>query len=154
MKPSALDPERGLKVTAMLADYAAAADGKLTVVGGGWNMTGPGPVPFAIAMIVDVPWHLTNKQHTITLELIDLDGSPVIAIDADEPEKIEMQFEIGRPPGLRPGTMFPFPVALNHGPMLLPPGGHYEWRLTVNGEAHEDWRLAFSTRPDAQSQVA
>lgn len=152
--PSALSPERGMKVTAMLADYASASEGKLTIVGGGWNVTGPQPVPFAIAVLVEVPWHLTNKRHVVRIELIDLDGNSVTALGADDPESIEMQFEIGRPPGLRPGTMLPFGMALNHGPMVLPPGGHYEWRLTVNDEAHDDWRLAFSTRPEAQSNVA
>lgn len=43
-----MDPERGIKVTAMLADYACAPDGKLTVVGGGWQFPGPDPCPFAI----------------------------------------------------------------------------------------------------------
>lgn len=151
---SAQGPERGLKVTAMLADYAAAADGKLTVVGGGWSMIGPDPCPFAIAMLIEVPWHLTNQAHVVRLELIDLDGNPVTPLGATEHEMIEVRFEIGRPPGLRSGSTLPFPVPLNHGPMALPAGSHYEWRWTVNGQAHEDWRLAFSTRPDAQSQAA
>ena len=30
----------------------------------------------------------------------------------------------------------------------LTPGGRYEWRLTVDEESDEDWRLAFSTRPE------
>ena len=60
--PSVLSPERGMKVTAMLADYAAAADGKLTIVGGGWTVTGPQPVPFAIAILVEVPWQLTTSS--------------------------------------------------------------------------------------------
>jgi hypothetical protein len=136
----------------MLADYAAASNGKLTVVGGGWNITGPEACPFAIAMLIDVPWHMTNQEHIVRLELIDLDGSPVTPLGATQPETIEVRFEIGRPPGVRSGTTQPFPVPLNHGPMGLPTGSHYEWRWTVNGEAHEDWRLAFSTRPDAQSQ--
>jgi hypothetical protein len=33
------------------------------------------------------------------------------------------------------------------GPQPIPPGGRYEWRLTVDEESDEDWRLAFSTRP-------
>jgi hypothetical protein len=32
------------------------------------------------------------------------------------------------------------------GPLPLPPGGRYEWRLSINQESHEDWRLPFSTR--------
>jgi hypothetical protein len=115
---------------------------------------GPQPVPFAIALLVEVPWQMANKQQTVRLALIDLDGHSVTPIGADKPETIELTFELGRPPGLRAGSMLPLPVAINHGPMPLPPGGHYEWRLTVNGEARDDWRLAFSTRPAAQAQAA
>jgi hypothetical protein len=28
----------------------------------------------------------------------------------------------------------------------LEPGGRYEWRLSVDGEGDEDWRLGFSVR--------
>src|SRR4029077_19300015 len=37
-----------VKVTMLLADFAQVADGKLTVVGGGWSLTGPEPTPFGI----------------------------------------------------------------------------------------------------------
>lgn len=104
-------------------------------------------------MIVEVPWNLTNQRHTVRLELIDLDGSPVTPIGDEEPKWIEAQFEVGRPPGLRPGTMIPFPVAMNHGPMPLEPG-HYEWRWAIDGRAHADWRLAFSAMPDTQARAA
>ena len=150
MDVNELDAERGVKVTMLLADYAAAADGKLTVVGGGWNVTGPNPAPFAIAMLFEVPWHLTNSQQVFRLELIDPDGNGVVPIGGEEPIVIEGQFEVGRPPGVRAGTSFPFPVPINHPPLPLAPGAEYEWRLTVNGRAHEDWRLPFSTRPDLQ----
>lgn len=148
MDADELDAERGIKVTMLLADYAAVADGKLTIVGAGWKVTGPQPAPFAIAMLFDVPWHLTNEQQQFRLELIDPDGNGVVPIGAEEPAIIEGQFEVGRPPGVRPGTSFPFPVPLNYPPLALAPGSEYEWRLTVNGRAHEDWRLAFSTRPE------
>ena len=76
------------------------------------------------------------------------------ALGEDEPKWIEMHFEVGRPPGMRPGSGIQVPVALNHGPMRLPGGSHFEWRITVDGHAHADWRLAFSTRPEAQSNAA
>jgi hypothetical protein len=155
MEHLALDPHRGWKVTATLADYAVATpDGKLTTVGAGWQFTGPQPTPFAIAMLIGVPWHKANEQHKIRLELIDLDGNPVTPLGDDEPKWIEMQFEVGRPPGIRPGSHIQVPAAFNHGPMPLPSGSHFEWRITVDGEAHEDWQLAFSTRAEAQSQAA
>ena len=103
MEPSELDPERGVKVTAMLADYAAAADGKLTAVGAGWNVIGPQPIPFAFAILVEVPWHLTNKQHTVRLELIDLDGNPVTPTGADGPPWLRCSSRSGGPRVCDPG---------------------------------------------------
>jgi hypothetical protein len=46
------------------------------------------------------------------------------------------------------------PFAFNSGPQPIPPGANYEWRLMIDGETDEDWRLAFSTRPEAQSYAA
>ena len=53
---------------------------------------------------------------------------------------------MGRPPGVKPGTSIDVPLAITVGPLPLPPGGRYEWRLSINEESHEDWRLPFSTR--------
>jgi hypothetical protein len=39
------------------------------------------------------------------------------------------------------------PLAINIGPLILPPGGRFEWRLMIDSETSDDWRLAFSTRP-------
>jgi hypothetical protein len=149
-------PERGMKVTLMLADFAQVADGKLNVLGAGWCFTGPQPNPFALAGIIEVPWELTNRKHSFRFELIDLDGNTV---DVDTPEgcvpvAIDGGFEVGRPAGVRPGAYQPMPLALNSGPLPLPPGSHFEWRFSINGETQEDWRLAFSTRPDDQSMAA
>jgi hypothetical protein len=38
-----------MKVNLLLADPADAVGGKLYINGGGWNVTGLQPVPFAIA---------------------------------------------------------------------------------------------------------
>jgi len=151
-----LDPERGMKVTMMLADAAQVADGKLYIMGGGWNVTGPMAVPFAIALMVEVPWHLTNRPHAFTMEVIDLDGNAV-SVDTpngQEPVRFEGNFEVGRPPGVRSGSLLPFMAAINSGPIPWPCGSHFEWRLTIDGQTHEDWRLAFGTRPEAQSNAA
>ena len=37
-------------------------------------------------------------------------------------------------------------LAVNIGPLPLPPRGRYEWRCHINDETREDWRLAFSVR--------
>jgi hypothetical protein len=142
----------GVKVTMMLADAAQAVDGKLYILGGGWSITGPEPSASAIAAYIQVPWDRTNVQHEFRFELVDSDGQPVVAETPEgieEPVAIEGAFEVGRPVGVTPGTPIDVPLAINIGPLVLPPGGRYEWRLTVDGETSGDWRLAFSTRPAA-----
>lgn len=133
----------------LLADHAQVAEGKLNIIGGGWTVSGPEPTPFAIALVFEVPWDQANEEHRFRLELVDQDGR---AVEVDTPEGqqplfIDAGFEVGRPPGLKRGTPLALPVALNMGPQPIPPGGRYEWRLTVNGDSDENWRLPFSTRP-------
>jgi uncharacterized protein DUF6941 len=146
----------GTKVTMMLADYAQVAEGKLMVVGGGWNVTGPQPVPFAIAGTIDVPWSETNQNHTFRFDLVDLDGNAVEVEtpEGEQPLFFEGTFQVGRPAGVRPGSPIPFHFAMVSGPIPLAAGQHYVWQLAIDGQEHEDWRLAFSTRPDSQSAAA
>lgn len=149
-------PTGAIKTTLMLADSAQVAEGKLFVMGGGWTTTNPTPTPFAIAGMVDIPWEMTNQQHVMRFELIDADGEPVIVETPNGPEAafIEGGFEVGRPPGVPRGTAIPLPIAINHPGLQLPAGGRFEWRYSINGGEHEDWRLAFGTRPDAQILAA
>jgi hypothetical protein len=94
------------------------------------------------------------------LELLDADGQPVEVEseggEADGSEPIvffdDVPFEVGRPAGLKPGTPLDFPVAINSGPLLLD-AGRYEWRLTIDGEADDDWRLPFSVRAEEESTI-
>lgn len=62
----------------MLADHAAAADGKLYINGGGWSIIGPAPTPGAIALSVKVPWDEREHMHEMLIELLDADGQPVL----------------------------------------------------------------------------
>ncbi len=138
-------------VTLMLADSAQALDNKLYILGGGWSVTGPDPTPSALAVNIKVPWDRANEQHHMVLELLDDDGNAVeIPTPAGgQPMRIESDFEVGRPPGLRAGTPIDFALAINLPPLPIPPGGRYEWRLRINEERGEDWFRAFTTRPSA-----
>ncbi len=143
-----------MKVTMLLADYAAVSEGKLTIVGGGWSVTGPMPVPFAIAILFQVPWDRANIKHRFRLDLVDSDGHVVFVPteDGEEPLVIEGEFEAGRPPGLKAGTPLEVPIAINLPGPPVPAGGRFEWRLTIDGEGDADWRLPFSTRPEAEPE--
>ena len=125
---------RGVKATMLLADYAVVSDGKLTIVGGGWSQTGPEPASFGIGLLIQVPWDQANTPHAFAVELVDSDGAEVVLETAEEDEQpvaFGGEFEVGRPPGLKPGTPLDFPVAVNSTPLPLEPG-RYEWRLTMN----------------------
>jgi hypothetical protein len=150
-----LHPQKEMKVTMLLADYAAATpDGKLTVVGAGWKVISPAPHPFAVAAIVEVPWDLANKRHTLQLRLVDADGQPFTLPDGSELELPPDQFEVGRPAGVKPGTAISHNVVLNSMPLPFEAGKHYVWEIEINGVKHEDWRLPFSVAQAPQSQAA
>jgi hypothetical protein len=139
-----------MKVTMILADFAQVAEGKLTVVGGGWSVTGPIPGPSAVGILIEVPWDRSNERHHFELVLVDADGEPVMAPDQAgniQPLRVGGDFEVGRPPGIKRGTPLTVPLAVLLGPQPLEPGQRYEWRLTVNGQSDENWRPAFSMRP-------
>ena len=136
-----------MRLTLLLADAAQVADGKLYILGGGWSVLN-GPAPMAVAMKVEVPWDQANLPHEWRLELLDQDGHPVVLGDpgVDKPPvHVGATIEVGRPAGLPPGTSLDVPLAVSVGVLALRPGG-YVWRVTIDGETHDTWQLAFRGR--------
>ncbi|MGH3022315.1 MAG: DUF6941 family protein [Gaiellaceae bacterium] len=156
----AVSPEKGstMKVTMLLADYAKVSDGKLDVLGGGWSVTGPKVGAAAIALLIQVPWDQANTKHTLRIELLDADGQLLTGENPEGQEGptglIEGGFEVGRPAGLKPGTPIDAPLAIPIPPLNIPPGGRYEWRLHIDDETREEWRLPFTTRPGGPHSLA
>jgi hypothetical protein len=138
-----------MKVTMLLADSAQTVEGKLYILGGGWSVTGPAPAPSAVALKIEVPWDQANKRHTFELSLLDADGNPLIAQTPEGEQQIQLggEFEVGRPVGLAPGTPIDMTFAANLGPLPLPPGSRFTWRLTIDKRSEPEWYVSFSTRP-------
>src|ERR687893_619810 len=86
----------------MLADAVQAADGKLYILGGGWNVSGQ--APFGIALLLEGPWTEANQGHRWELHLQTEDGEPVAFPETGsiEPIVIGGDFEVGRPAGPLP----------------------------------------------------
>jgi len=82
------------------------------------------------------------------LSLFDADGKAVMAStpEGERPIQVGGEFEVGRPPGLAPGIPIDVALAFNFGPMPLPPGGRFSWRLAIDKQSREEWQLSFSTR--------
>lgn len=92
----------------ILADRAEAVNGKLYMMGGGWDavgVPGPGqPTVFHAALAILVPWNATNVEHTCAIQVVDEDGSALISLS--------FTVVTGRPPGLPEGASQRVMVAL------------------------------------------
>ncbi|HEX4018540.1 MAG TPA: hypothetical protein VHX15_17515 [Frankiaceae bacterium] len=121
-----------IKATIILCDAAQAdPSGKLHMLGAGWSVTGSPTGAAAVAVLLKIPWDLANTKLPFSLQLEDADGQPVIlgggAVD------MRSEFEVGRPPGLDPGSPIDASFQLSVQPMPLAPG-RYQWRLQVGDD--------------------
>jgi len=84
----------------LLSDYSEDVNGKLYLVGGGWNVVRlpelPHELAFHISFGIDVAWHETNDPHELSITVQDPDGIEL-------GEGFTANFETGRPPGMPPG---------------------------------------------------
>jgi len=135
-----------MEATVLLCDYAEAVNGKLYVMGGGWNVAfaADQPMNAALAILVIVPWDQTNARHELRVELVDEDGN---VVEVQEREvRFTGEFELGRPPGIKAGTSLNAPFAWNLQGLQLP-AGSYEWKLWIDGEPIESRAFQVLTRP-------
>jgi hypothetical protein len=129
---------RPIDVTMVLADHAQISENKLFVSGGFWtDMTHP--APFAVALVFQVPPERAG-HHTFELDLVDPDGNTA--------EHAEGSFDVTVPEGAPKGVTLVSPFVLKHGPMHMEPAS-YEWRLRVDGEGRDHWKLAFRVHAPA-----
>ena len=136
----------------LLADAAQVADGKLYILGGGWSITGPEPVPSAVAIKVGVDWHEFDAEHHWELFLEDADGNLVTFDTPEGAQSIEVRgdFSASEPTGVPVGTPVDVPIAVNFGPIPLVAGSRYTWRLVIDGESLVGADVSFTTRPAAE----
>jgi hypothetical protein len=67
--------------TAMLADAATVAEGKLYIHGGGWNSIISPQIPtthptLALVVVFKLDWHEANEDLELVIELVTEDGEP------------------------------------------------------------------------------
>ncbi len=136
-----------MRATLILADFVAAQEGKLTVVGGGWNVTVAGASPLGLGVVLQVPWSETNRPVHWSLRLQDADGQAVAlpAPMGPQPVAIDGVVEVGRPIGVVAGDELPVPIAINMAPLPLPVDQRFTWILEVDGATDEYWQVSFRT---------
>ncbi len=131
-----------IRITAFLADSAEAVNGKLYVLGAGWDTIASASFPavhsrVAIGVIVHVGWTDTDAEHEIALRLETEDGQPV-ALGRSTADTvvgaIGHRFTANRNPMLRPGDELAHPVTFTINDLRLPAPGGYSWVLSVDRE--------------------
>jgi hypothetical protein len=123
----------------LLADAAQVADGKLYILGGGWERLATPHLPlsrsFDLAVRVIVPWIETNRPLQFTVQLETEDGVPLL----DPPVKPVVT--VGRPVHLREGSEQAVPFVLKVANVHLNEPGRYVF--TLRHEEEELARTAF-----------
>jgi hypothetical protein len=116
----------------MVADRAEVVNGKLYLMGGGWDVIHAAditkPIGLSFAVGVVVPWNATNQEHTVEISLVDGNGNRV-----DEVERVA-KFNVGRPPFLGVGDSQRVIIAVPGEAILFPRAGSYTIGATVDGE--------------------
>ncbi|HEX6871125.1 MAG TPA: hypothetical protein VF163_08505 [Micromonosporaceae bacterium] len=134
-----------LDVQLILCDAAQAdPSGKVHMLGAGWSVT-RSPTGHAVAVLIKVPWDRANERLPLRLDLVDADGQPVQLPTADGSVGVRADglIEVGRPPGMEPGSPLDAAFALNVPSLPLAPG-RYSWRLSL---AEFEASVSFAVRP-------
>jgi hypothetical protein len=114
----------------LLTDAGESINGKLYMLGAGWNMLRFPELPqewgFGVSLGLDVPWDATNRQHGLELRFDDPDGQPL-------GDSFTADFEVGRPPGAVSGQEQRIVLAVNTRQTFEQPGPHAAV-VSVDGE--------------------
>lgn len=125
-----------MEVDLLLCDHAEALNGKLYIHGGGWSIlyAANRPATMYLAMMVTFDWNDTNIQHDLVAELLTADGEVVnLPGSPPVPARAAGRMEVGRPPGVKPGTSLPAPITFGMAGLVLDVG-RYVWHITVDGK--------------------
>ena len=141
-----------MRPTLFLADAAQAAGGKINALGIGWENVSVGMAPWAIAGYIDVPWVESNRDHALIVELVTGDGAPVTVPTplGDQPFRIEMGFQVGRPAGMAPGSSLRVPVVVALAPLPISVG-RYELRIRIDDTPFPEATMMMQVVPQDQS---
>jgi hypothetical protein len=113
----------------MLADRAEAINGKLYMVGGGFDRVGvpafPGSANYDIALAFMVEYNETNQPHDFSLTVQDEDNNVVLG-------PIGGRLEVGRPPGMVAGQDQRV-IIVFRGPFPVSSAGNFKWVPFLDG---------------------
>ncbi len=139
-RPALSLPREAIEIDfVILGDYAQAAQGKINLIGGGWDVHNatqyPSVVQFGIGIGILVPWALTNRSHKFEVVIKASEGTDLL--------KAEGGFEVGRKAGIPPGMTQRVTLGISGQLQVISPGT-YEIIVTA-GQASK--RISFEALP-------
>ncbi len=124
---------------ALLADYAEAMNGKLYLMGGGWDTTTAAQLPavirMAVAVGVRIGWNETDVQFPVLITIEDDDGREYV--------RIQGAVSATRAPGATPGSTQLSQIAANVSIQLPALGGYRVHVVVGEGDDAEERNLPF-----------
>jgi hypothetical protein len=113
----------------ILADRAEAVNGKLYMMGGGWDRLYLAefgqPQPISIGIGILVPWLATNMNHNLAIRIDNQDGGEIASLT--------LSFNTGRPPILGQAETQRIVLAFQLAPQLPAPGS-YQVKSFINDQ--------------------
>lgn len=121
----------------IMADKAEAINGKLYMIGGGFDRIGvpqfPGSATYDLALSFLVDYNETNESHEFSLALKDAD-------DNDLRPPLAGQIEVGRPAGMKAGQEQRV-IIVFRGPFPVSGTGTFRWVPTLDGNEDQSTRF-------------
>jgi Family of unknown function (DUF6941) len=127
-----------MRASIILCDFAEqeVAGGKVHMLGAGWSVIGPAPAPQAVVVLIKMQWTEANRSHNFMLRMTDGDGATVRVPSPAGTQAMEFagSLEVGRPPGIPPGSEIDTTFVVPLQPLPLTPGQRFTWRLNFGDQ--------------------
>lgn len=135
-----------MNLNLILADYVRIADGKLDVLGGGWEtiQVVEGFIgPHALGILVEIPFHELETHHTMNIRLLTNENALVFGVDGEPIFVANVEFWADKHHEIRPGysatAKMPLPI-----PQLPLSAGRYKYQVEINNQTQPDWEVSFT----------
>lgn len=111
-----------IEITLILADASTVENGKLSILGGGWNrIFGSGPHSFAIGALVEVALDTDTRDIAGDLRILDRNGNAINGLNG-EPMIIPINLHVERPIDPNYNGWVSAPLAFRFNELPLAPG--------------------------------
>lgn len=133
---------------ALLADAVQVLQGKLYVLGGGWNTLFVAGFParhpsLGVGLRVRVPWSWTERPLKIGIDLQDEDGARILP-----GPPIAQGVKVSRPQGLPDGSDVVLARSFTFNNLMFPKPGGYSFVISLDDEPSDRLRFNVLARPN------